>query len=127
MVTDKRYSSAITRLRTSSHTLEIERVRYTVPRTPVIDRLFCVCKVVEDEEHFLVSCEQNAELRDDLFLKVAYRFNGFTPLNDHEKYIFLMKIDDPYILAWLGKHIAQSFVKRCETRHNITWSIEWCF
>ena len=82
---------------------------------------------MEDEEHFLVSCEQYAEFRDDFFKKVAYRFNSFTPLSDHEKYIFLMKTDDPYILAWLGKHIAQSFAKRCETRHNITWSIEWCF
>ena len=55
MVTDKRYRTAITRLRTSSHTLEIERGRYTIPRTPAADRLCCVCKVVEDEEHFLVS------------------------------------------------------------------------
>ena len=65
IVTDKRYRTAITRLITSSHTLEIERGRYTIPRTPVTDRLCCVCKVVEDEEHFLVSCEQYAELRDD--------------------------------------------------------------
>ena len=114
MVTDKRYRTAITRLRTSSHTLEIELGRYTIPRTPVTDRLCCVCKVMEDEEHFLVSCEQYAEFRDDFFKKVAYRFNSFTPLSDHEKYIFLMKTDDPYIVAWLGKHIAQS----CQTLRN---------
>ena len=71
MVTDRRYRTAITRLRTSSHTLEIERERYTISRTPVTDRLCCVCKVVEDEEHFLVSCEQYAELRDDFLKKVA--------------------------------------------------------
>ena len=52
----------------------------------------CVCEVVEDEEHFLVSCEQYAELRDDFLKKVAYRFNSFTPLSDHEKYIFLMNL-----------------------------------
>ena len=125
MVTDKRYRTAITRLRTSTHTLEMELGRYTIPRTSVTNRLCCVCKVVGNEENFLVSCEQYADLRDDK--KVAHRFNGFTTLSDHEKYIFLVKTGDPYILAWLGKQIAQSFVKRCETQHNITWSIEWCF
>ena len=39
MVTDTRYHTAITRLRTSSHTLEIERRRYTILRSPVTDRL----------------------------------------------------------------------------------------
>ena len=70
-------------------------------------------KVVEDEVNFLASCEQYAGLREDFLKKVANRFNGFTPLSDHETYIFLVKSDDPYILAWLGKHIAQFFIKRC--------------
>ena len=71
---------------------------------------------MEDEVHFLVSCDQYAGLSEDFFNKVANRFNGFTPPSDHEKYIFLMKSDDPYILTRLGKHIALSFIKRCETR-----------
>ena len=107
MVTDTRYHTAITRLRTSSHTMEIERRRYTILRLPVTDQLCCVCKVVEDGVHFLVSCEQYADLRENLTTpRVAYRFNSFTPLSDHEN-IFLMKTDDPYILAWLGKYIVQ--------------------
>ena len=80
MVTNKRYHTAITRLRTSSHTLEVERGGYTIPRTPVTDRLCCVCKVVEDEEHFLVSCEQYAELRDD-FLKKKWPIDSTTLLH----------------------------------------------
>ena len=51
LITHTRYRIAITRLRTSSHTLEIERDRHTVPRTPN-ERLCCVYKLVEDEEHF---------------------------------------------------------------------------
>ena len=30
-----------------------------------------------------------------------------------------MKTDDPYIVAWQGKHIAQSFVKH--VKHGTIW------
>ena len=53
LITHTRYCTAISRSRTSSHTLEIEHGRYTVTRTPINDRLRCVCKLVEEEAHFL--------------------------------------------------------------------------
>ena len=45
LVRDRRYRKAITQIRTSSHALEIERGRYTKPKTPVNERL-CVALVV---------------------------------------------------------------------------------
>ena len=50
---DARYRSALTKLRASSHTLEIERDRYTVPETPTSERLYSVCQGVEDKIHSL--------------------------------------------------------------------------
>ena len=128
LVTQTRYRTAITRLRTSSHTLEIERGRYTVPRTPINDRLCCVSKLVEDEAHFLLICEQYKDLRKSFYEKVSYRYNYFNALSDQEKYKFLMMNNDPYILAWLGKYVSHLFAIRCETMHSIAWcTILWSF
>ena len=65
-----RYRNALTRLRTSSHTLKIERGRYTIPKTPVSDRLCRTCNVTEDEIHFLLNYVEYGKMRDDLYAKV---------------------------------------------------------
>ena len=111
---DFRYRNALTRLRTSSHTLEIERGRYTTLKTPVCDRRCRTCDVTEDEMHFLLNCVEHGNVRDDFYAKVENRCVGFSSLNDNQKYIFLMTNTDPYILVWLGKLIYQNFIKRNE-------------
>ena len=45
----------ISKLRASSHILEIERGRYTKPKVPPHLRLYKLCNV-EDEEHFVTEC-----------------------------------------------------------------------
>ena len=49
---------ALAKFRTSAHTLEIERGRYTVPKTLVCNRICRQCNdgLVEDEQHFLLEC-----------------------------------------------------------------------
>ena len=83
-VTHTHYRTAITRLRTSSHTLEIEPGRYTVPPN---DRLRSAYKIVENEAYSLLICEQHKYLRNPFYKKVAYRNNCFTALSDHDIYI----------------------------------------
>ena len=58
-VKDLRYWVAITKLRTSSHVLEVDRGRYQKPKVPRDLRLCRICNVVEDEEHFVTSCNIN--------------------------------------------------------------------
>ena len=50
--------SFLTRLRCSAHHLEIEKMRYTSPPTPIDMRLcqFCCSGQIGDEEHFLLNC-----------------------------------------------------------------------
>ena len=50
--------SNLTRFRTSSHKLRVEYGRYTVPKTPITERLCTQCSLnaVEDEGHFLMIC-----------------------------------------------------------------------
>ena len=56
----------ITKLRISSHHLEIERGRYTRPKTLRGNRLCNSCNIVEDEVHFLFFCTKNELARRTL-------------------------------------------------------------
>ena len=62
-VKDVRCRSAITKLRASSHMLEIERRRYTKPKEPSHLRLCKICNTVEDEEYFATECVINTSER----------------------------------------------------------------
>ena len=60
----------MTRLRTSNHRLHIEIGRFTVPTTPINERVCknchdCDSGQVEDEKHFLLLCPKYSELRND--------------------------------------------------------------
>ena len=108
-VKDARYRSALTKLRASSHTLEIERGRYTIPKTPTSERLFSVCQEVEDEIHFLVRCKSYNSLRNEFFWKIYQISPNFTSLNDNEKYVFLMTSCNKQLMVWLGKFVHEIF------------------
>ena len=73
MVKDPKYRIAIAKFRASSHTLEIERGRHTKPKTLVAERLCHLCRVVEDEIHFLISCPLYHDEKDGPCLTLWYR------------------------------------------------------
>ena len=50
---------ALSKLRASSHDLEIERGHYVRPKLNVDVRLYLSCNVVENEEHFVAACKDN--------------------------------------------------------------------
>ena len=58
---------AMSRLRCSSHMLEIERGRHSNPVVPSHERLCPVCGVLENEIHFLLFCKCNESLRQKIF------------------------------------------------------------
>ena len=62
LISNLLYLNSLTRLRTSSHTLEIERGRYTIPKTPVCDRLCRTCNVTEDDIQFLLNCVEYSKI-----------------------------------------------------------------
>ena len=113
-ISDSRHRTALTRLRTSSHVLEIERGRYTVPKTAVGDRLCKICHQIEDEAHFLIGCKLYDIHRQELYVKVSARWTDFSLVNGRGKFIFLMSCTDPYIWGWQSKFVYKSFNKRTE-------------
>ena len=55
VVKDNRYRHALIKLRTSSHSLEIERGRYN--KSDVKERLCPYCMRIDDEKHFTLNCD----------------------------------------------------------------------
>ena len=53
----------VIRLRTVSHNLEIEKARHTPQHIPQEQRL-CSCGEMEDEQHFLLHCNQYTHIRE---------------------------------------------------------------
>ena len=105
LVTNYKYINAITKLRASSRTLEVERVRYTNPKTPLNDRLFSLCGIIEDEAHFLVGCRSYTRERQELFAKIINVFPQFEQMNDSDKFVFMPSYPAQNLLTIVGKFI----------------------
>ena len=85
----------LARFRSCNLPLEIEKGRYTKPKTPLNQRLckFCNASTIEDETHFLISCNFYTDIRYDLFKNAVEMKSNFSAMADSEKLIFLMKTD----------------------------------
>ena len=67
------HRKALSRLRTSTHNLEIERGRYiNLPRN---ERKCTTCDKVEDELHFLNDCKKLESLRNQFLIKIKNKDN----------------------------------------------------
>ena len=69
-VKDQRYRTATTKLRASSHVLEIERGKYSKPMIPSLIRMYKKLNMVEDEEHVVTKCVININEQSQLLVKV---------------------------------------------------------
>ena len=105
---DAHYRNAITRLRSSSHNLEIERGWHCRPKAPPQERLCHVCRTLEDEKHFLITCELYHRERT-FFDKLRNIHPEFDQLIEQDKFIFLMTTVDQQTLAWLGQFVNTAF------------------
>ena len=47
-----------------------------------------------------------------LFSKIAQRYSCFIQAPNSDQFIFLMTVDDPFVLTWTGKFIFDSMHKR---------------
>ena len=90
----------------------METSRYSKPKTPVIERLckFCNASSVEDETHFLISCELYSDIRLPLFQKAGEHNENFNTLIAEDKLIFIMQNKDLQFL--LGSTLSKMFARR---------------
>ena len=107
-----KYRIPVSKIRASSHDLEIERGRYTRSKLDQNQRLCSTCLEVEDEEHFVTRCRVNINERQSLFTKISSEDPTFMHLDNREKLIFLMSCKDRQIITWFGKFLHKSFIAR---------------
>ena len=103
---------AISKFRSSSHILEIERGRHTQPITPLENRLWPFCKVIETEIHFLLECPMYECYRKELFSNIVSVDSYVKEMLPINKLTYLMTSSDAQILKWVGKFVHLSFIKR---------------
>ena len=99
-----RYRVSLARLGTSSHDLEIERGRYTIPKTPAELRVCrqCNSNMVEDEVHFLMECARHESLRENLLDVASRHIKIFYMLCHKGKFCALLSSENdmvPFALA----------------------------
>ena len=99
--------SAIAKLRTSTHNLEIETGRYARPRIPAHQRTCKICNTgkVEDEIHFLLHCPAYNNYRQNLISLIPSPTNID---NDTTKFITILTSQNKEILREMGLFIAKS-------------------
>ena len=108
LVQNPKYRTALSKFRTSSHTLAIERGRHTNPVTPLEKRTCRTCNELEDAIHFLVDCQMILDERHVLFTKMREKIPNFLNFNTLCKFTFLLKSTDPQICTWTSKFIYSS-------------------
>ena len=110
----------LTKFRISAHKLNIEKLRYIVPRIKPEDRLCdnCNSKEVENEIHFLLICNKYEQIRNKFITKIKLKYTNidFDNFDNYTKFIWLMGNVDPYVITLLAEYITTCL--KC--RHNHT-------
>ena len=85
----------MTKLRISSHKLEVEKGRHQSPIVPIEKRLCKVCdrKVLGDEFHAIMKCPKFDDIRQDVFNSIS-NFTSFDDLDDEGKFTFVMSLGE---------------------------------
>ena len=109
-----KYRYALTRLKVSSHRLEVEAGRWQKPiRKPFHDRKCVFCDKLEDEYHFIAECTLYKDLRK------TYINSYFWKRPSMLKITQLFKSDNVKQLKNLGVYIYKAFDKRRLILQNI--------
>ena len=102
-------SQALSKLRVSSHRLEIEAGRWSKPaRVPINERKCVNCQVIEDEYHFIIECH----LYNDLRKKYISKYFWIRP--SMFKFVELINSTNQNCIRKLGAFIYQAFKLRTE-------------
>ena len=83
---------ALTKLRTSSHNLQIEQDRHCRNRPDRSARRCRICELeTEDEMHFLISCPGYTTFRQSMFIEISSMYPYFLNMHNTVKFNFLMR------------------------------------
>ena len=103
----------MTRLRVSSHRLQIENGRWARPNAlPIHDNKSLECNVVEDEYHFVLECIIYTDLR------TQYIPNYYRCRHNMYTYVDLLNVENPTITNRRVVYIYKAFESRSNYNYN---------
>ena len=106
-VTTEKFRFALTRLRLSSHRLEVEVGRWAKPNAIAFENRLCsTCEKLEDEFHFILECTRYIDLRNSLIPKY------FRSRPNMYKLIELFSSDSKNLLRKLSLYVFKAFKAR---------------
>ena len=109
ILTVQKYRISLSRLRLSSHRLEIEMGRWAKPNKVPLDSRKCkICNVVEDEFHFILECILFKDLRKRYINKYYWERPNMP------KFIELFTTENSKVLTNLGTFVQKAFEPRNE-------------
>ena len=111
-IPDTRWMKALSRLRMSSHMLEIERGRHVKPqKLPLEQRICqrCTSNSVVDEIHFLITCSYFATQRTSLLAASKLLNSEFDSLSNDNKFIYIMSSTHRLLVICLAKYTYSCF------------------
>ena len=107
---------SMTKLRLGVHTLRIQTGKYENKGAsiPVEERLCLVCKrnCIEDEKHFLIDCTEYESLRQQLYFHISENDATFINLTDHDRTLYLLRLDNDKTSHIIAKYAHLMFKKR---------------
>ena len=77
-----KFRIAFSKLRGSSHDLEIERGRCVRPKLKLDERRCMSCHAIEDEEYFVSGCINNLDMSKSMCNKIAMKEPSFVNLSN---------------------------------------------
>ena len=113
-IQNKKHQWAMTRLRVSSHKLQIEAGRHSLPTVPIGDRLctYCEQNVIDDENNFMMTCNFHDAERESVFAII----NPHLDIRDHidtmGKFDAILESRDLQVIKPLSRYVFNSFCKR---------------
>ena len=106
-IPDTMWMKAPSRLRMSSHMLEIERGGHVKPqKLPLEQRICqrCTSNSVDDEIHFLINCSYFATQRTSLLAGSKLLNSEFDSLSNDDKFIYIMSSTHRPLVICLAKY-----------------------
>ena len=98
-----------TKLRLSDHSLAIETGRRQFPKIDREDRLCQICnkKFIEDEKHFLLTCQHYSDVRDAFLDQIFTSYPNTKRLSPDDLLQFMFLCEDQETINNLLKFIGQ--------------------
>ena len=118
VITNPAHRISVTRLRLGAHALRIQTGKYENKGAsiPVEERTCLICNRnhIEDEQHFLMYCQEYDDIRHELHSVISKTGSFFTNLTDEDKIKYLLTLDNENTSKIIGKYIHLMFQKRKE-------------